>query len=117
MANVYRINRGEPFKLLDAYTGTDDHSSDWTALPTPRAGDAPMTIAWQSYFAVAPGAVSLQLQGAMNAVDAEAFILDTSTDVNGAVAHVSPIACRFIRARQVSKTGGTAFTTVQVQVS
>lgn len=101
---------------MDALVTTADTKGTSYSLPN-TAGKQPWTIVWTTSYAVAPGAVSLQLQGALNDVDAEYAVLDTSTAVGGEMRHVAGIAVRFIRVRQVSRTGATAHTTVSVKLS
>lgn len=109
MPTVTALVRGTPVKLLDALTTTADTVSSSFALP-PSFSPLGRAVTWQSIPVVNPSAISLQLQGAMNDVDAEYAVLDTSTVVGGEMRTVSVVNLKFIRARQVSRTGGTNIT-------
>lgn len=108
------LQEGMPEKLFNALTSTGDNTSSAYALPATwaRKGKA---LVWQSVMNGSPSAISLQLQGAMNDVSAEYAVLDTSSATAGEMRHVLPINVRFVRVRQVSRTGGTDVT-VQVSI-
>lgn len=98
-----------PTKLLDALTSTSDTKGTAYALPSNWASMG-RALVWQSVMDGSPSAISLQLQGAINNVEAEFAVLDSSTVVTGEMRHVSPLNIRFVRVRQVSRTGGTSVT-------
>ncbi len=107
---VYSLSRGVPYKLFDA---------DSTAAPVnapgvfiPHAGHYQKDSAmWRTAFAVAPSAVNIVLQVAQNDVDAEYVTIDTSTATAGESRSVAgTLSFNFIRARVVSRTGGSGVT-------
>jgi len=100
-----------PVNLLSALTSTADTMSSSYALPSNWANMG-RPLVWQSIIVGSPSAISLQLQGALNDVDAEYNVLDTSTLATGEMRHVTPLNIRFIRVRQASRTGGTSVTVV-----
>lgn len=108
------IHPGIPIKLFDALTTTADTKSNGYGIPNnwPSMG-RPMV--WQTIMNGSPSAISLQLQGAMNDTDAEYAVLDSSTSTSGEMRHVLPLNIRFVRVRQVSRTGATDVT-VQVLI-
>lgn len=69
-------------------------------------------VRWQTLFATAPGAISLELQAAMNDVDAEYKSIDTSTQVNGEAKTVTGVNANFLRVKVISSTvsSGAGFT-------
>jgi hypothetical protein len=82
------------------------------ALSTP-GGYAPetgYTVRWQTIFSGAPSAVSLILQGAASDVDAEYTQIGTSTNAAGEAQMLTGVQAKFLRAKFVSATGGTALT-------
>jgi hypothetical protein len=100
-----------PTNLLDALTSTSDTTGSSYALPSDWASKG-RPLVWQSVMVGSPSAISLQLQGALNDVDAQYNVLDTSTLATGEMRHVTPLNIRFIRVRQASRTGGTSVTVV-----
>jgi hypothetical protein len=112
---VFSLNRGVPYKLLDA---------DSTAAPVngagvfvPHAGHyEKKAVTWRLGFATAPSAVNVVIQVAQNDVDGEYVTIDTSTATAGESRVVAATySFNFIRARVVSRTGGTGVT-VEVTV-
>lgn len=103
------LQRSQPVKLLDALAALTDTSSATYALP-PANNSLGRILTWQSIPNVAPSAISLQLLGAFNDVTAEYTVLDSSTVVAGELKTITNVNVRFIRARQVSRTGGTSIT-------
>lgn len=82
------------------------------ALSTP-GGYAPetgYTVRWQTIFSGAPSAVSVVLQGAASDVDAEYTQVDISSQQAGEVRTITGVQAKFLRAKLVSATGGTALT-------
>jgi hypothetical protein len=100
---------GTPTKILDALTSTADTTSTVYALPSNWASLG-RPLVWQSVFGGSPSAISLQFQGAMNNIEAEYAVIDSSTSTDGEMRHVQPLGVRFVRVRQVSRTGGTSVT-------
>jgi hypothetical protein len=93
------------------------------ALPSfTGASDGGTAVRWQTIFGTAPTAVNIQLQAAMNDVDAEYQTIDTSTAAagegrsvpNNASATVTPalgtVQARFLRIKVISSTGGSGLT-------
>ena len=103
------LQLGIPEKLLDALTSTGDNSSSVFSLPAnwPALG---RPLVWQSVMDGSPSAIDLQLLGALNDVSAEYALLDESTNASGEMRHIQPINARFLKVRQVSRTGGTSVT-------
>jgi len=106
---VTTLEVGIPEKLLDTLTSTSDTTGTIFALPTkwPSLG---RPLVWQSVVVGSPSAIDLQLLGALNDVAAEYALLDESTNASGEMRHIQPINVRFIKVRQVSRTGGTSVT-------
>lgn len=81
------------------------------ALPSytglPDGGNA---VRWQTVFGTNPSAVNIVLQGAINDVDAEYQVLDTTTVTTGEARAVANVQARFLRVRFVSSTGGSGLT-------
>jgi len=109
MSTIISFLTNIPEKLLDALTSTADTKSSAYGIPS-KAFARGRLITWQSVMNVNPDAISLQLQGAINDVEAEYAVLDTSTSVTGEMRHVGPVNLRFLRVRQVSRTAGTSVT-------
>src|SRR5436305_9680233 len=77
---------------LPSFTGTTDSGT---------------AVRWQTIFGGNPTAVNIVLQGAMADVDAEYFLVDTSTVVTGEARTVAGVQAKFLRIRFVSSTGVT----------
>jgi len=77
----------------------------FTGLP-----DGGTAVRWQTIFGGAPTAVNIILQGAMNDVDAEYQLLDTSTQTAGEARTVANVQAKFVRVKFVSSTGGSGLT-------
>lgn len=109
------INREVVATIMDALAATADTKGTGYALPPTPAGNRVLT--WQSSFSVAPDAINITLEGAIEDTDAKYATLDTTTAVGGELRTVTTAsAIRFIRAHQNSKTGAVT-TTVKVSVS
>jgi hypothetical protein len=81
------------------------------ALPSYTGiADGGTAVRWQTIFGSAPSAVNIVLQAAMNDVDAEYQIIDTTTAAAGEGRSLSNVQARFIRAKVVSSTGGSGLT-------
>ena len=81
------------------------------ALPSYTGiADGGTAVRWQTIFGSAPSAVNIVLQAAMNDVDAEYQIIDTTTAATGEGRSLSNVQAKFIRAKVVSSTGGSGLT-------
>ncbi len=83
------------------------------SLPSPSFTGVPdggAAVRWQTIFGTNPTAVNIVLQGAMADVDAEYFLIDTSTAITGEARTVTGVQAKFLRIRFVSSTGGTGLT-------
>jgi len=72
--------------------------------------DTGYAVRWQTIYGTAPTAVSLQLQGAMADVDAEYFVIDSTTAAAGEARTVNGVQARFLRIKFLSSTGGSGLT-------
>lgn len=88
-----------------AQAGTQFALPSFTGLP-----DSGTAVRWQTIFGSNPTAVSIVLQGAMSDVDAEYFLIDTTTAITGEARIVTGVQAKFLRIRFVSSTGGTGLT-------
>ena len=110
------MQRNVPIKLFDAVAlhATDVSSS--VAIPILPSGSLNV-LTWRTAFASDPSAINVAIQIAMNDVAAEYATLDSSTYITGGELRVVvPLAGRFLRAKQVSNTGGTGLT-VEVTIT
>ena len=81
------------------------------AIPEPAGlPDQGHTVRWQTIFGTPTSAISIVLQGAMADVDAEYFLVDTSTATAGEARTVLGVRARFLRMKLTSATGGAALT-------
>ena len=81
------------------------------ALPSYTGiADGGTAVRWQTIFGSAPSAVNIVLQAAMNDVDAEYQVIDTTAAPAGEARPLSNVQARFIRAKVVSSTGGSGLT-------
>ncbi len=81
------------------------------AIPEPAGmPDQGHTVRWQAIFGTAPSAISIVLQGAMADVDAEYFLIDTSTATAGEARTVIGVRAKFLRIKVISSTGGAGLT-------
>jgi hypothetical protein len=81
------------------------------ALPSYTGiADGGTALRWQTIFGSAPSAVNIVLQAAMNDVDAEYQVIDTTAAPAGEARPLSNVQARFIRAKVVSSTGGSGLT-------
>ena len=87
-------------------------ASQQFALAPTGGGTGPggRVVAWQTSFASAPTAVSLQLQSADVDADASYQTLDSSTATAGERRQVANVQAKFLRVKLVSQTGGGAVT-------
>jgi len=88
-----------------ATSGTQFALPSYTGLP-----DSGTSVRWQTIFGTAPTAVNMVLQAAINDVDSEYQVIDTTTTVGGEGRTVANVQTRFLRIRFVSSTGGTGLT-------
>src|SRR5271165_477675 len=72
--------------------------------------DTGFAVRWQTIFGGAPTAINIVLQGAMADVDAEYFLIDTSTSLTGEARTVTGVQARFLRIKLISSTGGSGLT-------
>jgi hypothetical protein len=93
-----------------AQAGTQFALPSFTGLP-----DGGTSVRWQTIFGGAPTAVNIVLQGAMSDVDAEYFLIDTTTITGGEARTVANVQAKFIRIKFISSTGGSGLT-AKVQV-
>lgn len=91
----------QPFAALVSTAATN--SSGYAIPPSPDG--QPRSAQWQTISA--GSALSAVLQIAQNDVDAEYATLDTAAVATGETRIVSLGAARWVRIRQVSRTGGT----------
>jgi len=111
---VYSLSRGVPYKLFDADSTAAPVNAPGVFVPAAGAyGRKP--IRWRTAFAVAPSAVNIVLQTAANDVDTEYITEDTSTALAGETRQIAEKAFNFVRARVVSRTGGSGVT-VEVSI-
>jgi hypothetical protein len=81
------------------------------ALPSYTGiADGGTAVRWQTVFGTAPSAVNIVLQAAMNDVDAEYQIIDTSAAPAGEGRSLSNVQAKFLRTKVVSSTGGSGLT-------
>ena len=81
------------------------------ALPEPSGiVDQGHAVRWQTIFGSNPSAINIVLQGAAADVDAEYFLLDTSTATGGEARTVTGVRARFLRIKLVTSTGGSGLT-------
>ncbi|SRR6266516_2540427 len=107
------LSRATPEKIIDTLTTTADTIGSSYAIPS-RIRIGSRGISWQTIIPGSASAVSVQLQVAMNDTSSEYAVIDTSSVAAGELRILPPeVNARFIRARQVSRTGGDSLT-VQV---
>ena len=81
------------------------------AIPEPAGlPDQGHAVRWQTIVGTAPTAINIVLQGAAADVDAEYFLIDTSTATAGEARTVIGVRARFLRIKMITSTGGTALT-------
>ena len=81
------------------------------AIPEPSGlSDQTHAVRWQTIFGSNPTAINIVLQGAAADVDAEYFLLDTSTATGGEARTVTGVRARFLRIKLVTSTGGSGLT-------
>lgn len=101
---------------LDAITGVGDIKSISYSLPYLDRGKSERIVIWVTSFVGGPSAVSLQLQGALEDIDGDFVVLDSSTLQTGEGRTIINVCYPYIRIRQVSRTGGTS-TTVKMLIN
>lgn len=94
----------------EAFPGGATSGSQFAVPSFTGVPDGGTAVRWQTIFGTNPTAVNIVLQGAMADVDAEYFLIDTSTAVAGEARTVTGVQAKFIRIRFVSSTGGTGLT-------
>jgi len=97
------INRGVVALLFDAATVGVGVTSEVKALPS-GAG----TIVWQTFFDVAPGAITIDLEFSLDNIHWDA--VDSTTVVAGEVRTFATVGGRFVRAKNTAVAGGSKMT-------
>ncbi len=100
---MHLINRGVSVNLFDALAVGAGVTSNAFALPS-GAG----TIVWQTFFGTAPAAISIDLEFSLDNIHWDS--VDNTTVVAGEVRTFSSVGGKFVRAKNVSVTGGTTMT-------
>ncbi len=112
----YSIFPGDVALAFNAESPTSGQASQQFALPSyagfPENG---RTIRWQVSFATAPSAVTIQLQTAMNDVDAQYAIPTGATNMTTSLTGgdnlvASGVRANFVRAKVTAITGGPGVT-------
>jgi hypothetical protein len=112
----YSIFPGDVALAFNSEAPTTGQASQQFALPSyagfPENG---RTIRWQVSFATAPSAVTIQLQTAMNDVDAQYAIPTGATNMTTSLTAgdnlvASGVRANFVRAKVTSITGGSGVT-------
>jgi hypothetical protein len=111
----YSVFPGDVALAFNAESPAAGQASQQFALPSyagfPENG---RTIRWQTSYATAPSAVQVQLQTAINDVDAQYSAPSTgaqnSTTVTGDSQVVTGVRANFVRAKVISITGGSGVT-------
>lgn len=90
-----------------------NESSQAFAIQEAGAGDDnQLVVTWSTEFPSAPGAVTVNLQGAINNSDAEYTTIDTSTAVGGETRWYTGTRFRFVRLNIAGASGGSSPTMV-----
>lgn len=110
---TFHLVSGIVHRLLDAVAAGAIKSAGLGIPQKSGLSNQGRTLTWRTLFTGGPSAVSVTLEGAMNDVDAEYKVLDTSTVTGGEQRTVQNVVERFVRAQVGSMTGG-ATTTVEV---
>ena len=118
MSVVTMLSPGKYEVSLSALTDTGDNKGTIFAVPyRPGGQDEARTVTWEFIANGAPTALTLQLQGATENVEASFTVLDETIDVLASFMRtIGPVIVRFLRARQVTRTSGTDVT-VRITVS
>src|SRR5882672_3684080 len=94
----------------EAFPGSATSGSQFALPSFTGVPDGGTAVRWQTIFGTNPTAVNIVLQGAMADVDAEYFLIDTSTAITGEARTVTGVQAKFLRIRFVSSTGGAGLT-------
>ena len=101
------IPQSEVPELLSAYTAPAAGSAfalgSFAGLNTNGR-----TIAWKSEFPSAPASVTLYLEAALQNVDAQYLVLDTSTNTAGDLRYVDVTKFNFVRVKVYAYSGGSS---------
>jgi hypothetical protein len=109
-AAAITVSLGQSFNSIDAATtGTTTYTGTAIQLPTPCLY-AGCSVKLVLSYGTAPSAVSIDLQAANEDVDGEYQQIFNSGNVAGETFYIENQRSRFVRVRQVSKTGGTTVT-------
>ena len=107
----FSIYPGDVALAFNAEAPAAGQASQQFALPSysgfPENG---RTIRWQTLYGTAPTSISVQLQTAMNDVDAQYTMIDSSTNTGGEARPVAGVRGNFIRAKIISISGGSGVT-------
>ncbi len=108
----FAIFPGDVVNPFSAEGPTPPQASQQFALALTGGGTGPggRVVAWQTSFASAPTAVSVQLQSADVDADASYQTLDSSTATAGERRQVANVQAKFLRVKLVSQTGGGTIT-------
>jgi hypothetical protein len=103
---------GDSFLLFDAESPAPPQASQQAALAGVYDGAAgtPQDVRVDIRYASAPSAVSVDVQSAIDDIDADYVTEYTSTDVNGESVKLTALKARFLRVKLNSQTGGGAIT-------
>jgi hypothetical protein len=112
----YSIFPGDVALAFNNEAPTAGQASQQFALPS-YAGfpDSGRAIRWQISFATAPTAVNIQLQTAINDVDAQYAVPTGATNMSSTLTAgdnlvATGVSAKFVRAKVVSITGGSGVT-------
>lgn len=94
----------------EAFPGSAQAGSQFAVPSYAGQPDTGTAVRWQTIFGTAPTAVNLVLQGAMADVDAECFLIDTTTATAGEARTVTGVQAKFLLIKFVSATGGSGLT-------
>ncbi len=94
----------------EAFPGANTAGSQFAIPSFTGLPDGGTAVRWQTIFGGAPTAVNMVLQGAMNDVDAEYQVIDTTTATTGEARTVANVQAKFLRIKFVSSTGGSGLT-------
>jgi len=94
----------------ETFPGSAQAGSQFAIPAYAGRADSGTAVRWQTLFGTAPTAVNMVLQGAMADVDAEYFLIDTTTATGGEARTVTGVQAKFLRIKFVSSTGGSGLT-------
>ncbi|MGH9776554.1 MAG: hypothetical protein ACRD50_16605 [Candidatus Acidiferrales bacterium] len=107
----YAIFPGDVALAFNNENPSAPQSSQQFAMPDYSGrGEQGRTVRWQTIFGSAPTAVNIQLQGALDDVDAHYQTIDTSTATAGEARTVTGVNVKFLRVKLTSITAGSGIT-------